>query len=135
MKILINAIQAVHNCGVVHRDLKPENIMLIFKSDVFVDLKLIDFGFAIYEDQIYQNMENLAGTINYMAPEIINGEVFGIQSDVFSLGVILYFILSSELPFYSEENELVIRKISQGDFDFNLRVFDYISDDAKDLIC
>ncbi len=135
MKILINAIQAVHNCGVVHRDLKPENIMLIFINDVFVDLKLIDFGFAIYEDQIYQNMENLAGTINYMAPEIINGEVFGIQSDVFSLGVILYFILSSELPFYSEENELVIRKISQGDFDFNLRVFDYISDDAKDLIC
>lgn len=47
-----------------------------------------------------------------MAPEILSGKEYGYESDIFSLGVILYFMLSAELPFYSDENDIIIKKIN-----------------------
>ena len=69
-----------------------------------------------------------------MAPEILLDEVYGSQSDVFSVGVIVYFILTGELPFYSEENELVVKKIVEGDYDLDGPQLDDISEGAKDFI-
>lgn len=77
---------------------------------------MIDFGFSMFVEHINKDTIK-AGTLNYMAPEILEGKKYDIQSDVFSLGVILYFILSGELPFYSEEDELTARKIMEGDYD------------------
>ena len=54
-KILLDTLQAVHNAGVIHRDLKPENIMLILQGTNIINLKLIDFGFAIFEENNIDN--------------------------------------------------------------------------------
>lgn len=62
------------------------------------------------------------------------GDKYGVKSDVFSLGVILYFILSGDLPFNSDENDLIVQKTIEGDYNMNGRSWDIISDQAKNLI-
>ena len=66
-------------------------------------MKLIDFGFAVYKNNLknLSNAEKYAGTPGYIAPEIFYGEDFDESYDVFSLGVILYFMLCGSLPFFS----------------------------------
>lgn len=103
------------------------------KGSHIKNIKLIDFGFAIFIEEIKEDSSK-AGTVNFMAPEILQGKLYGTQSDVFSLGVILYFMLSGELPFYSEENEIVVKKIVEGDYDMHIVSMEQISDGAKDLI-
>ena len=107
--------------------------MLITEETTIKTLKLIDFGFAIFAEDVKEGLVK-AGTVNFMAPEILMDKIYGTQSDVFSLGVILYFILSGELPFYSEENELIVKKIVEGDYDLEGPQLDDISEEAKDLI-
>ena len=131
--IILDTLNAIHNSGVIHRDIKPENIMIQWKNSRLSNLKLIDFGFAIYKENI-TSITPRAGTINYMAPEILAHQDFSYESDIFSLGVIMYFILSGQLPFYSEEEELVVRKILEGDYNLDNILFYSISNDAKDLI-
>lgn len=86
------------------------------KDEKIYNLKLIDFGFSIFAEEVTKETLK-AGTLNYMAPEILEGKKYDFQSDVFSLGVIVYFILSGELPFYSEEDEITAGKIMEGDYD------------------
>lgn len=70
--ILLDTLTTVHNAGVVHRDLKPENIMLVVDGSTIKNLKLIDFGFAIFEEKVTNDTVK-AGTVNFMAPEILLG--------------------------------------------------------------
>jgi serine/threonine protein kinase len=88
--------------GVIHRDLKPENILLIFDNKDINRVrftKLIDFGFAIYYNasELHEKEklgdceeEDIFGTPNYVAPEILQSKSATFESDVFSLGAILY---------------------------------------------
>ena len=95
---VLDALEYVHANGIVHRDLKPENIMV----DDHDNIKLIDFGIAgdaAARRLTYANFTAAIGTPNYISPEQVKGKRGDARSDIFSIGVILYEMLSAKLPF------------------------------------
>lgn len=101
---LVQAVAYIHRRGVIHRDLKPTNILLD-EEDGQVYVRLIDFGIATVQGRSASpsltSAGNEVGTIAYMAPERLNG-VSAPSNDIFSLGVILYQMLTGELPLGDE---------------------------------
>ena len=101
------ALAAAHDKGILHRDIKPENIMLTNSGTHPGQVKLLDFGLAqqaaadeTLETATMLTMAGmLAGTPQYMAPEILNGEAADRRSDIFALGVVMYEMLSGHHPF------------------------------------
>jgi len=95
---VLKALDYIHANGVVHRDLKPENIMV----DDHDNIKLIDFGIASDNSArrlTYANFTATLGTPNYISPEQVKGKRGDGRSDIYSMGVILYEMLSGKLPF------------------------------------
>ncbi len=95
---VLDALDYSHSNGVVHRDLKPENIMV----DEDDNIKLIDFGIAsdaAAKRLTYANFTAAIGTPNYISPEQVKGKRGDGRSDIYSMGVILYEMLSGKLPF------------------------------------
>ena len=100
----------------MHRDVKPENILFI--STDSSDMKLIDFGYAgLWQPD--RELTGLCGTPDYVAPEVLtwyddddNGTPYGKGSDLWSLGVLLYVILSGCSPFSADEEELLLKQAS-----------------------
>ena len=135
---ILQAIKYLKNVGIVHRDLKPENIMLKIDKNVSenqaTEVKIIDFGFAMYIREIGMTGQ-CCGTINYVAPEIFMRKPYTFKTDIFSLGVILYFMIRGELPFFHPLKEVVIKNILRGNYSFdNDEFFLGISEEVKDLI-
>ncbi|MGA2570689.1 MAG: serine/threonine-protein kinase [Terracidiphilus sp.] len=97
-KQVLDALGYIHANGVVHRDLKPENIMVDDRDNI----KLIDFGIAgdsASRRLTYANFTATLGTPNYIAPEQVKGKRGDGRTDIFSMGVILYEMLTGQLPF------------------------------------
>jgi serine/threonine-protein kinase len=95
---VLDALNYIHNNGVVHRDLKPENIMV----DEHDHVKLIDFGIAsdaAARRLTYANFTATLGTPNYISPEQVKGKRGDARTDIYSMGVILYEMLTGKLPF------------------------------------
>jgi serine/threonine-protein kinase len=95
---VLDALEYIHANGVVHRDLKPENIMV----DENDNIKLIDFGIAsdaAAKRLTYANFTAAIGTPNYISPEQVKGKRGDGRSDIYSIGVILYEMLTGKLPF------------------------------------
>ena len=95
---VLKALDYIHANGVVHRDLKPENIMV----DDHDHIKLIDFGIAgdtTSRRLTYANFTTMLGTPNYIAPEQVKGKRGDGRTDLYSMGVILYEMLTAKLPF------------------------------------
>ena len=95
---ILDALDAMHKHGVVHRDLKPENIMV----DAEDRIKLIDFGIALREDArrlTFVDMSPTLGTPDYISPEQVKGQRGDQRSDIYSLGVMLYEMLTGDPPF------------------------------------
>ncbi len=104
----VAALAAAHDKGILHRDIKPENIMLCSSGTHPGQVKLLDFGLAQQATDDTGLLETatmltvagmLAGTPQYMAPEILNGEPADRRSDIFALGVVMYEMLSGHHPF------------------------------------
>lgn len=95
---ILNGLSYLHGMGMIHRDIKPANVMLLWLDDANMEpmVKLVDFGLSSMDPK----RDTLrGGTRSYMAPEIIRGEKGAPESDMFSLGVTLYYALCGVLPF------------------------------------
>lgn len=96
---ILSALQHAHQHGVIHRDIKPQNIMLTENGTI----KVTDFGIARFSDNNTRTMTDQAiGSVHYIAPEQAKGSVTDGQSDIYSVGVILYEMLTGKLPFDAE---------------------------------
>ena len=91
---VLSAIKHCHAQGVIHRDIKPENI-LVTESD---NIRLIDFGLSKTSNAL-KEIQQIAGTPFYIAPEIIEKKPYGSKADLWSIGVVMYILLSGYMPF------------------------------------
>ena len=97
-QILI-ALEHAHSKGVVHRDIKPQNIMMLPDGT----LKMMDFGIARFSRAEYQTVSDKAiGSVHYISPEQARGDVTDATADIYSVGIMLYEMLSGKLPFESD---------------------------------
>uniref|UniRef100_A0A1B6CDT2 Myosin light chain kinase, smooth muscle-like n=2 Tax=Clastoptera arizonana TaxID=38151 RepID=A0A1B6CDT2_9HEMI len=131
MRQICEGVEYMHNNFVVHLDLKPENIMC--RTRTSHKIKLIDFGLA-QKLKPDSPVRVLFGTPEFIPPEIINYEPIGVESDMWSVGVICYVLLSGLSPFMGDNDAETFANITRADYDFDDEAFDAISQDAKDFI-
>ena len=128
---LIQGLKYLHDRNIIHRDLKPNNIFL----DEKLELKIGDFGLIAKLEKKKDRRTTCCGTKYFMAPEVIDpGEKgYSFEVDIWSMGVIMYKLLTGQYPFYDKEGDVNIdKKIINVDYIFPEEP--YISDVAKDLI-
>ncbi|WP_069988797.1 Stk1 family PASTA domain-containing Ser/Thr kinase [Massilioclostridium coli] len=107
---ILRALQHAHDKGIVHRDIKPQNIMLLEDGTI----KVMDFGIARFARDEKRNTEQAIGSVHYISPEQASGEVTDEKSDLYSVGVMLYEMLTGKLPFDGETPEEVAVKQMQA---------------------
>ncbi|KAM6075279.1 ribosomal protein S6 kinase alpha-5 isoform 3-T3 [Chlamydotis macqueenii] len=140
MRRLVSAVSHMHDVGVVHRDLKPENLLFTDETDNS-EIKIIDFGFARLKPPDNQPLKTPCFTLHYAAPELLNHNGYDESCDLWSLGVILYTMLSGQVPFQSQDKSLtctsaleIMKKIKKGEFSFEGEAWKNVSEEAKELI-
>ncbi|GAB1597543.1 obscurin-like [Argonauta hians] len=126
---LLLAVEELKIRGVAHLDIKPGNIIYDEKTD---KIKLIDFGFAkkIHNAPLKLNY----GTPEFASPEVVCSEVISETTDLWSVGVLTYILLSGISPFYCENVADTLNKIENGEWNFDEEAFQHISEEAKDFI-
>ncbi|XP_017853714.1 calcium/calmodulin-dependent protein kinase type 1 isoform X2 [Drosophila busckii] len=128
---ILEAVDYMHEQGVVHRDLKPENL-LYYSTDDDSKIMISDFGLSKMEDSGI--MATACGTPGYVAPEVLAQKPYGKAVDVWSIGVISYILLCGYPPFYDENDANLFAQILKGEFEFDSPYWDEISDSAKQFI-
>lgn len=104
----LDGLHHAHQQGVLHRDLKPANLMLTLDGRV----KLMDFGIALkLGARRLTRTNHLIGTLEYMAPELMAGQEPSVCSDLYAMGVLLYEMLSGELPYHANTESMLIQAI------------------------
>ncbi|KAF6081674.1 hypothetical protein HJG60_008714 [Phyllostomus discolor] len=122
---MISALHYCHRKNIVHRDLKPENILL----DDNLNIKVADFGLS--RDFTNYKLTTVCGTFAYMAPEILERQVYdGPKADVWSLGVILYRMLTGDELFVEDSEAKVLKEIHSK----KLHPPDFTSVEVQDLL-
>jgi len=123
---MLLALNYIHEQGIMHGDVKMENFM--FDSKDGNNLKLIDFGFSKVRGQV---AEKVCGTVAYIAPEVLNMR-YSTQADMWSLGVIVYCLLSGSMPFSGSEQEQ-LSKITQGKYSMKKERWGYLAKESIDF--
>jgi serine/threonine protein kinase len=110
VKIIYKCAQALHYAhkrGVIHRDIKPSNVMLTIDNDV----RVIDFGIAILKDSDISRIEGIAGSPSYMSPEQVQSDEITPASDLYSLGAVMYELLTGFRPFRASTLSRLLNQI------------------------
>ena len=127
---LMKAVSFLHHNGIVHRDIKPENILFSVPGK-YSSLKLIDFGLSIPRNSKKEKYR--VGTPYYMAPEMINGK-YDYKSDMWSIAVILFIMVTGSLPFNGQTKNEVFTMITEGKYNKKKLNKQKCSKQLKDLI-
>jgi len=111
VKMVMQALDGLHHAhrkGILHRDIKPANLMLTQEGDI----KLMDFGIArLVGSQRLTRSDRVVGTLEYMAPELLDRVEPSLQSDLYATGVLLYELLSGKMPFEATTDSTLINQI------------------------
>ncbi|XP_053570522.1 serine/threonine-protein kinase 17A [Bombina bombina] len=131
MRQILKGVSFLHRHNVVHLDLKPQNILLTSDSPLG-DIKIVDFGIS----RIMNNKElrEIIGTPEYVAPEILNYEPISTATDMWSIGVLAYVMLTGTSPFLGDDKQQTFLNISQLNINYTDDEFDGISESAIDFI-
>lgn len=120
---VVLAFEHMHSQTIVYRDLKPENVMLDHEGYV----KITDFGFA---KPLTNRTYTFCGTPDYLSPEIVLNQGHGFPTDWWTVGVLMYEMLTGQTPFYDDSTQAMYEKIVAGIFPFPA----HVSPDARDLV-
>eukprot|EP01127_Copromyxa_protea_P011568 TRINITY_DN2911_c0_g1_i1.p1 TRINITY_DN2911_c0_g1~~TRINITY_DN2911_c0_g1_i1.p1 ORF type:complete len:620 (-),score=129.52 TRINITY_DN2911_c0_g1_i1:76-1935(-) len=126
---VLQGVTYLHDRGVAHRDLKPEN--LLFKSGDQDIIKIADFGESKY---LEKSLSTYCGTPDYMAPEIIRGMSYGLEVDMWAVGVIAFVMMGGYVPFDGENDSEVFASILGLKFYFQSPEWDHVGQDGRDFI-
>lgn len=129
---MLKAVAYCHQRHIAHCDMKPKNLLLMSDdNDSFI--KLADFGFAarVHESK---SLTKQCGTPFFVSPEILMRKPYDQQSDMWSVGCIVFLLLSGNLPFMGRSQKELFRKIVAGKFTFDEEDWEGVSDHAKDLV-
>ncbi|KER31096.1 hypothetical protein T265_13036, partial [Opisthorchis viverrini] len=123
---IANALFYLHCRYIVHRDLKPENVLIWHQPDGKLRVKLADFGLAV---EVRRNLYTVCGTPTYIAPEILSERGYGLEVDLWALGIITYIMLCGFAPFRSPDRRQsqLFESIKRGVFVFLSPYWDEIS--------
>jgi eukaryotic-like serine/threonine-protein kinase len=110
VRIIFGAVRAIHYAhtrGVVHRDIKPSNLMLTMDNEI----RVIDFGIALWRDAEVSIIRGVAGSPSYMSPEQVKSEEIGPRSDLHALGAVMYELLTGRRPFKASNLAKLLHQI------------------------
>ena len=125
---IICGLEYLHKMGIVHRDIKAENILV---DHHLKEIKIIDFGLSNKYSKKSNLLSTLCGSPHYAAPEVLQGRGYKPRPvDIWSAGIVLYYMLSGKLPFQGDSDQDLYKKIIAGNF----KNIDAVSKEANDLI-
>uniref|UniRef100_A0A672ZBR8 non-specific serine/threonine protein kinase n=1 Tax=Sphaeramia orbicularis TaxID=375764 RepID=A0A672ZBR8_9TELE len=134
LRHVLEALHYLHNSRIVHLDIKPENLLVAHSSSGQPLVKLTDFGDAIQLNSAHY-IHPLLGSPEFASPELVLGEPVSLTSDLWSLGVVTYVLLSGASPFLDESAEETCLNICRLDFSFPRDYFHGVSQTARDFVC
>ncbi|XP_051885641.1 serine/threonine-protein kinase 33 [Pristis pectinata] len=141
IRSLASAIAYLHKNDIVHRDLKLENILVknienSSELDMKLNIKVTDFGLSVQKGGVGSDkmLQATCGTPMYMAPEVLSAHQYTQQCDTWSIGVIMYTLLSGFPPFVASSEEKLAELINRGELRLDSSVLQEISDGAKDVL-
>ena len=132
MSQLANGVKYLHQYGIVHRDLKPDNIMITQQNEFGV-IKIMDFGLSKIVSP-NEKMVDGYGTLSYVAPEVLLRTPYNKEVDIWSMGVILFYMLSGHLPFRGHKEQEVAEKIVYEPLEFDEDDWEARTQRVQDLI-
>ena len=115
VQTILDGLQAAHDQGIIHRDLKPANFIVEVSDSGEETVKIFDFGIATAFEPDGGRSTKLIGTPNYMAPEQFIGEQVTFASDLYSVGVVLYQLLTDERPYEGDTTRAILDEIQKGE--------------------
>ncbi|KAL5007311.1 hypothetical protein ScPMuIL_016117 [Solemya velum] len=131
MRQICEGVGFMHSRDILHLDMKPENILCLTREGNRI--KIIDFGLARSYDP-KDDLRVMFGTPEFMAPEIVNFDTISPSTDMWSLGVVCYVLLSGLSPLLGETEAETLANVTMATWDFNTVEFENISAEAKDFI-
>nr|XP_033331576.1 death-associated protein kinase related-like [Megalopta genalis] len=132
LRQILDGIAFLHSLNVAHLDIKPQNLVLTGDFPE-CDVKLCDFGISRYISH-GADIREILGTPDYVAPEVLNYEPISLATDMWSVGVLLYVLLTGCSPFGGDTKQETFCNISRCRLDFPDDLFEDVSEDARDLM-
>ncbi|XP_043598151.1 serine/threonine-protein kinase 17B-like isoform X1 [Bombus pyrosoma] len=132
LKQILGGIAFLHSLNVAHLDIKPQNLVLTGEFPD-CDVKLCDFGISRYISH-GADIREILGTPDYVAPEVLNYEPISLATDMWSIGVLLYVLLTGCSPFGGDTKQETFCNISRCRLDFPDDLFEDVSEEARDLM-